>query len=89
MSRENFLKEIPEDRLSNGWWMNQTRHALDTGYDEATGEEELINSITREDVRALAEQIISQPNFIELVMIPAAAEDAAEAEGTEEVPQAA
>ena len=48
----------------------------------------MIESVTREDIRDLAKKIISQPNFIELVMIPAAAE--AQAEAVEaEVPQAA
>lgn len=88
MSKENFLKEISEDRLSNYWWMNQTKFMMDHGIDQATNEAEMIESVTREDIRDLAKKIISQPNFIELVMIPAAAE--AQAEAVEaEVPQAA
>lgn len=88
MSKENFLKEISEDRLSNYWWMSQTKFMMDHGIDQATNEAEMIESVTREDIRDLAKKIISQPNFIELVMIPAAAE--AQAEAVEaEVPQAA
>ena len=91
MSKENFLKELSEDRLSNRWWMNQTRFTLKYGFDEATDEAGLIESVTREDVRNLAEKILSQPNFIELVMIPAAAAEAAapETSEAEALPQAA
>ena len=91
MSKENFIKEISEDRLSNRWWMNQTRFTMKYGFDEATDEAGLIESVTREDVRNLAEKILSQPNFIELVMIPAAAAEAAapETSEAEALPQAA
>lgn len=91
MSKENFLKELSEDRLSNRWWMNQTRFTLKYGFDEATDEAGLIESVTREDVRNLAEKILSQPNFIELVMLPAAAAEAAapETSEAEALPQAA
>ena len=71
--------------------MNQTRFTLKYGFDEATDEAGLIESVTREDVRNLAEKILSQPNFIELVMIPAAAAEAAapETSEAEALPQAA
>ena len=75
MSRENFLKEIPENHISNSWWMGKTRMLLKYGFDEVTAEEDIINSVTREDIRDLARKIISQPNFIELIMLPPAAEE--------------
>lgn len=74
MSRENFLKEIPEDRLSNGWWLNNAKFTIRYGIDEVTNEKEIIESVTAEDVRDMAKAIVSQPNFIDLLMLPEAAE---------------
>ena len=79
MSKENFLKELSEDRMSNSWWLNQTRFTMRYGIDEASNEQELIESVTPADIQALAAKIVSQPNFISLVMVPQAqAEDAVE-----------
>lgn len=72
MSKENFLKELSEDRMSNSWWLNQTRFTMRYGIDEASNEQELIESVTPADIQALAAKIVSQPNFISLVMVPQA-----------------
>lgn len=70
MSRENFLKEIPENHLSNWWWLNNTSFTMRTGIDEVTHEKELIEGVTSDDVKAMAKAILEQPNFIDLLMLP-------------------
>lgn len=70
MTRENFLKELSENRISNRWWMNETQFTVRYGIDEATIEKELIESVTIEDVKNLAKTILEQPNFIDLLMLP-------------------
>lgn len=73
MSRvvENFKKNVPEQRISNGYWMavlkewNKSKTDYDKEYEAAVAE---LNS---ESILAVLKSIIDSGNYIELIMSPA------------------
>lgn len=68
---ENMLKNIPEERISNSYWFSNISQYLDYGVDFDTNKEEVIKSITPEDVQAMAAALLNSGNFIEVIMNPA------------------
>ena len=71
---ENAKKNLPESRISNSYWQDALiywdRHGVD--YDKEF--EAAIQEITPENIKAILTEILSQDNFIEVVMSPAAEE---------------
>ena len=71
---ENAKKNLPESRISNSYWQDALiywdRHGVD--YDKEY--EAAIQEITPENIKAILTEILSQDNFIEVVMSPAAEE---------------
>ena len=68
---ENMLKNIPEERISNSYLFSNISQYLDYGVDFDTNKEEVIKSITPEDVQAMAAALLNSGNFIEVIMNPA------------------
>jgi zinc protease len=67
----NLQKNLPESRQRNAWWRSSIELYLTYGQDRDKAYEEAINNLTKEDLTSLLKEIISQGNFMEIVMKPA------------------
>ena len=67
---ENAKKNLPESRISNSYWrdalMDWNRYGMD--YDKEF--ETAISEISAENIKAVLNEVLSQNNFIEIVMSP-------------------
>ena len=70
MAIENLKKNIPESRISNGYWMDVLSDWNDFGIDSVKEYEDAVNSVTAEDVKKLLTKILKQNNFIEFNSTP-------------------
>ena len=71
MALENVKKNLPESRISNNYWMNALNNNLRYGIDYDAEYEAALNSVTAEDVKALLQKVLSEENFIEIILAPA------------------
>ena len=69
--RSYMLKSFEESQKKNGAWMNWLYSYYFENEDTYSSYEELVRSITVEDIRLLAKYILDQGNFIEVSMTPA------------------
>ena len=69
--RSYMLKSFEESQKKNGAWMNWLYAYYFENKDTYSNYEQLVNSITAEDIRLLAKYILDQGNFIEVSMTPA------------------
>lgn len=67
---ENLKKNLPETRISNNYWLGNIRYFYNTGVDYDKEYEEAVNNITAENIKAVLAEILSQNNFIEIMMAP-------------------
>ena len=72
----NLQKNIPESRQRNNWWLNGIELYITYGVDRDAAYEAAVNALSKEAIEDLAKEILSQDNFIELVMKPAATAEA-------------
>ena len=72
----NLQKNLPESRQRNNWWLNSIELYLTYGVDRDAAYEDAIGNLSADSIKALAQEILSQENFIELVMKPAATAEA-------------
>lgn len=72
MVRENFIKRVPENRITNGYWARSISTYYKTGVDVDTDREAVINGITAEKIQKYAAGLLQQGNTIKIVMTPAA-----------------
>lgn len=68
---ENFKKNIPENRINNGWWLSNLQMYYNYGIDYDKEYEAAIKEINAENIKAVLKTILSQGNFAEIVMSPA------------------
>ena len=71
MAVENLKKNIPESRISNGYWMSVLSNWDKHGIDYDAEYEAAVNSVTAEDIQKLLKKILKQGNFIEFKSTPA------------------
>ena len=69
--RSYMLKTFEDSQKKNSAWMSWLVNYYFHGEDSHDEYESLIKSITKEDIRKMAEYIIAQGNFIEVSMVPA------------------
>ena len=69
--RSYMLKSFEESQKKNGAWMNWLYSYYFENEDTYSSYEELVKSITVEDICLLAKYILDQGNFIEVSMTPA------------------
>ena len=74
MAVENFRKNLPEKRIKNSYWLSNLKYFYEYGTDFDKAYEEAIADINAENVKAAVRDIVSQGNFIEVMMSPEAAE---------------
>jgi len=71
MAVENLKKNIPESRISNGYWMSVLSNWDKHGIDYDAEYEAAVNSVTAKDIQKLLKNILKQGNFIEFKSTPA------------------
>ncbi|MDD2595653.1 MAG: insulinase family protein [Bacteroidales bacterium] len=71
MTKENFLKNIPENRINNGYWSNCLSTYYKLGVDLDTKSEEIVNSLTAAKIQKFAADLLNQGNVVKVVMSPA------------------
>ena len=76
MAKLNLQKNLPESRQKNSWWRNSIELYLTYGQDRDALYEAAINGLSKESIQAMANEIVSQGNLIEVVMKPANAKEA-------------
>lgn len=69
-AKENFLKNIPEDAISNSYWNGKLGQYYKYSKDFHTDYEGTVKALTTADVQAFVKEVLSQENFIEFVMNP-------------------
>ena len=67
---ENFKKNLPEKRITNGYWMNNLQYYSRYGKDYDKEYEEALGELTKENVQDAAKSLVYSGNFIEVVMLP-------------------
>ena len=71
MAMENFKKNLPEQRINNGYWMNCLQTWNEQGINYDAEYEEAVNTLTAEDVKAALQELLSQGNVINIASFPA------------------
>jgi zinc protease len=71
MAKLNLQKNIPENRQRNNWWKDGLEMYLLYGSDRDALYEAAVNSLSKELIRNTLNEVLSQNNFVELVMKPA------------------
>ena len=72
--KEFFAKQHPDEIKQNSYWSNTIGTFHNSGYDFTTGYMDVVNSITSEDLQAMAKLILEENNIVKVIMDPAAAE---------------
>lgn len=66
--KEYMLKKHKEDLRENKYWMNVLNTYAATGVNTLTNYEDILNSLTPAQMRALTRSLFSQGNEIEVIM---------------------
>lgn len=68
--KKNLLKNLPENRIKNSYWLNNLTYQYKYGIDRDSDYENIVNSITVKDIRNFTKKILRQGNLVEVVMTP-------------------
>lgn len=69
-AKENMLKNLPEDRISNYYWRNILARYYKYGIETDSNYEATVNALSKDKVQNFVKSIIDEGNFIEVVMTP-------------------
>ncbi len=67
---ENFKKNLPESRISNGYWLGNLQNWYEYGENYDVLYEKALNEITAENIKSVLQQMLASGNFAEVVMGP-------------------
>lgn len=67
---KNLKKNIPQDRISNDYWLDCLKDNVDYGENYDAEYEKAVNSITSDSIVATLKKLVNQKNFIQLRMLP-------------------
>lgn len=70
-AKEFMLKSYEQNQRENSYWSSIIREKYENNLDANSNYKELVNSITIEKVKAMAEKLFGQGNIVEVVMSPA------------------
>ena len=70
MAKENLKKNIPENRISNNYWMGHIKDFYRFGVNYDAEIEAGIDAVSIESIKADVAEILAAGNFIEIVMHP-------------------
>ncbi|WP_029904510.1 pitrilysin family protein [Prevotella sp. 10(H)] len=68
--KEYMLKKFQEDEKQNGYWVSILGANYFYGEDNHSNYQSIVNALTKDDVRNITKQLISQDNFIQVIMNP-------------------
>ncbi|MDR0823716.1 MAG: insulinase family protein [Prevotella sp.] len=68
--KEYMVKKFQEDEKQNGYWLSILGSNYFYGDDNHSNYLSTVNALTKDDVKALTKQLVSQDNFIEVIMNP-------------------
>ena len=68
---ENLKKNIPEQRINNGYWMSVLTTWENDKYDYDKEYEEAVAQISAENILPLLQKVVNSGNFVEIMMSPA------------------
>ena len=68
--KKNILKNIPERRINNRYWMTVLKEWVKGNYDYDKVYADAVSEITAENVLSVLKSIINSGNYIEIVMSP-------------------
>ena len=69
--KKNMLKNIPENRISNRYWLTVLKEWKKNGSDYDKLYADAVSQVTAENVLAVLKAILASDNYIEIVMSPA------------------
>ncbi len=67
---KNFKKNVPENRISNSYWMNNLVRFAKFGFDYDKEYEEAVASLTKEGIKEAARRLFESGNFLEFAQMP-------------------
>jgi len=70
-AKEFMLKSYEQNQRENSYWSSIIREKYENNLDANSNYKELVNSVTIEKVKAMAEKLFGQGNIVEVVMSPA------------------
>jgi len=70
MAKNNMLKNLPESRINNSFWMSAIKGWIDYSVDKNKEIEEAVNSLTPEKIKDAAAHLLNDGNLIEIIMRP-------------------
>ena len=76
MAKLNLLKNLPESRQQNRWWMSSIQEYLLYGQDRNAEYEAAINGLDANIIKETVSEILGSGNFIDIVMKPAQSAEA-------------
>lgn len=68
--KEYMVKKFQEDEKQNGYWLGILGAKYFYGEDNHSNYLSLVNALTKDDIKALTKQLVSQGNHIEVIMNP-------------------
>lgn len=71
MTKENFAKNIPENRISNRYWATCLREYHRLGIDQDSQKEAIVNALDAEKIKAFGQALLNQGNRLSVTMSPA------------------
>ncbi len=70
-TKENLLKNFPENQIQNGYWESVLNSYYVEGVDNFTTYTDVVNSVNAQTIKALVEKILSAGNETDVIMNPA------------------
>lgn len=68
--KEYMVKKFQEDEKTNGYWLSILSTSHFYGEDYHSNYFSTVNALTKDDIKALTKELVSQNNFIEVIMNP-------------------
>ena len=66
----NMKKNIPQDRMSNDYWMDVLKQNVEFGENYDAEYEKAVNEITSDDIVKLVKAVVGSGNYIQMTMSP-------------------
>jgi predicted Zn-dependent peptidase len=67
---QNIKKNIPQDRISNGYWGSALQKYVEFGEKYDSEYEQAVNTATPEAVVKAVKKLVDADNFIQLIVSP-------------------
>ena len=68
--KEYMIKKFQEDEKTNGYWLGILGSKYFYNEDNHSNYLSIVNSLTKDDIKSVTKELVSQGNFIEVIMNP-------------------